>query len=252
MSDAAFSLKDRVALVTGGSRGIGAAIARELAHAGAQVIVNYRSNEKLAQKVLDELREFSPKSSAMAFDIANPQEVDEAFKSLLERYHKLDVLVCNAGVSRDALLPRSTPEHFEEVFRTNFFGTVNSVRAASRSMMKNRYGRIICIGSVVGEMGNKGQSAYSASKSALFGFCKSVARELSSRQITCNVVSPGFIETEMTQELANEVKQAYLDSIPLGRFGLASDVARSVRFLASEEAGYITGSNLSVNGGLWM
>jgi 3-oxoacyl-[acyl-carrier protein] reductase len=246
------SLEGRVALVTGGSRGIGVGIARYLAEQGARIVLNYRSNEKQAQKVLEEIQKISPDSFLSAFDVSKPQEVDSAFEELLKKTDRLDILVCNAGISRDALLPRSASEHFEEVFRTNVFGTINCVRAASRTMMRNRYGRVICIGSVVGQMGNKGQSAYASSKSALFGFCKSVARELATRNITCNIVSPGFIETEMTQELANEVKQAYLESIPLQRFGRVEDVAGAVAFLASENAGYITGTNIEVNGGLYM
>jgi len=247
-----YRLDGRVALVTGASRGIGAAIALRLAKAGAQVILNYRSNESLAQKVLSQVKEFSPKSEAVAFDVSSAEAVNNAFKQLIETHGSIDIVVSNAGLARDALLPRASAEHFEEVFQTNLFGTVNVVRAASRPMMKNRFGRIICIGSVVGEMGNKGQSAYSSSKSALVGFCKSVARELASRQITCNLVNPGFIETEMTQELANEVKEAYLTGIPLARFGRAEEVASAVQFLASDEAAYITGAHLDVNGGLLM
>lgn len=245
-------LDGKVALVTGASRGIGVSIAKDLAQEGARVVVNFRSNEKQAQKVLEELKEFSPQSFLSGFDVADAAAVDSAMEQIVKEAGRLDILVCNAGISRDALLPRSSSEHYEEVFKTNFFGTVNCVRAVSRTMMRNRYGRIVAIGSVVGQMGNKGQSAYSASKSALFGFCKSVAKELASRQITCNIVSPGFIETEMTQELANEVKQAYLESIPLQRFGRAEDVAKAVSFLASDAASYITGCNIEVNGGLYM
>jgi len=247
-----FSLKGRVALVTGASRGIGASIAKRLAKAGAEVVLNFRSNRDLAEQVLGEVQKVSPKSSLLAFDVADSEASAQAIEGCLRERGKIDLLVCNAGIARDALLLRATPEHFEEVWRTNFLGTANIVRLVARAMLKNRYGRIVCLGSVVGEMGNKGQAAYSASKSALEGFSKSVARELGSRGITCNIVSPGFIETEMTGSLPEEVKKAYFASIPLERFGSAQEVASTVHFLLSEEAAYITGASLGVNGGLWM
>lgn len=247
-----FELKDQVALVTGASRGIGAAIARQFANAGATVIINYKSNEEAAQKVLQEIKAVSPKSMLLKFDIANSEEVDAAFEKIAKEFSALHIVVANAGVSRDALLPRSSAEQFREVIETNLLGTINVVRAASRPMMKNRYGRIICISSVVGESGNKGQSAYAASKSGLLGFAKSVALELGSRSVTCNVVCPGFIETEMTHALGEAVANAYLEKIPAGRLGKAEEVATAVQFLASKEAGYITGATLDINGGMLM
>jgi 3-oxoacyl-[acyl-carrier protein] reductase len=247
-----FELKNQVALVTGASRGIGASIAKRLASAGATVVINYKSNEEAAQKVLNEIKSISPKSKLMKFDISKADEVDAAFAEMTQEFEGVQIVVANAGISRDSLLPRSTSEQFLEVLETNLLGTINVVRAASRPMMKGRYGRIICISSVVGESGNKGQSAYAASKSALFGFAKSVALELGSRSITCNVICPGFIETEMTQTLNEEVTKAYFEKIPVGRFGLADEVASAVQFLASKEAAYITGATLDINGGMLM
>jgi 3-oxoacyl-[acyl-carrier protein] reductase len=247
-----FSLKDRVALVTGASRGIGASIAKRLAEAGATVVVNYRGNKEAAEKVLSEIKGASSKSEALQFDVADFDQTQAAMDDIVSRLGKIDILVCNAGISRDNLLPRTKVEQFKEVLDTNLVGTFNCVRVISRSMMKNRYGRIICISSVVGETGNKGQVAYAASKSALFGLAKSVAQELGSRNITCNVIAPGFIETEMTEALDDGVKEDYFAKIPAGRFGKAEEVASTVQFLASEEAAYITGATLDINGGLSM
>ncbi|PIR22290.1 MAG: beta-ketoacyl-ACP reductase [Deltaproteobacteria bacterium CG11_big_fil_rev_8_21_14_0_20_45_16] len=252
MSAGFCSLDGKVALVTGASRGIGASVALGLARAGATLVINYQSNKEKAQKVLEQVKEFSRESFLCAFDVGNAEEVEKSVQEIVGKKERIDILVCNAGIARDSLIPRSSPEHFEEVFRTNLMGTINPVRSVSRSMMKNRYGRILCMSSVVGEMGNKGQSAYAASKSALFGFCKSVARELASRNVTCNVIAPGFIETEMTGELPEEAKKAYLEGIPLQRFGSGQEIASAVQFLVSEEAGYITGATLDVNGGLLM
>jgi len=243
-----FSLTDKVALVTGGSRGIGAAICKRLAEAGATVLLNYKSNEDSAKAVLSEIQKVSPRSELVKFDIANGAEVEAALK----KFENIHIAVCNAGIARDALLPRSSAEHFQEVLNTNLMGSIHVVRVLSRSMMKNRYGRIVCLGSVVGETGNKGQSAYAASKSGLFGFVKSVAQELGSRNVTCNIVCPGFIETEMTQGLDGQVREAYVQKIPVGRLGTADEVAAGVHFLVSQEAGYITGATLDINGGLVM
>lgn len=247
-----FSLKDRVAIVTGGSRGIGASISKRLAKAGASVVINYRSSSAKAEELLDQIKEFSPSSEIMAFDVGSKDEVDSAVSQIQEKHGRLDIVVANAGVASDALFPRSSNEHFEEVFRTNVFGVINLFRAASRGMMKSRFGRMISISSIIGENGNKGQSAYATSKSALFGLVKSVARELASRNVTCNIIAPGFIDTEMVSGLADEVKEAYLKEIPLARMGTADEIASAVHFLASEEAAYITGATLDLNGGLLM
>lgn len=246
------SLAGQVALVTGGSRGIGASICLSLAEAGAKVLMNYRSNRSQAEEVLKKLQEKSPDSELLPFDIAKAEEMEAAVTGSLKKHGKISILVCNAGISRDVLLPRATDEGFREVLNTNLIGHMNLVRLVSRSMMKDRYGRIIFIGSVIGEIGNKGQTAYAASKSALFGFAKSVALELGSRGVTSNVICPGFIETEMTQSLPEEVQRVYLGRIPVERFGKPEEVADCVRFLASESAGYITGATLDINGGLVM
>lgn len=242
------NLDGKVALVTGGTRGIGKAISLKLAEAGARVLVNYRSNREAAEKALSEIKERSSKSKLISFDISDFQATEQA----ISEEPQIDILVANAAISRDALIPRSSMEHFQEVLHTNLLGNINLVRILARPMMRQRYGRICCISSVVGEMGNKGQSAYAASKSGLFGFAKSVARELASRNVTCNVVAPGFIETEMTGELPEEVRKQYLEQIPVGRFGAVEDVASSVCFLVSDQASYITGATLDVNGGMLM
>lgn len=241
-------LKGKVALVTGGSRGIGKAISLKLAEAGAKVLVNYRSNREAAEETLSAVQEHSTESKLISFDISDFQATEEAISA----EPQIDILIANAAISRDALIPRSSMEHFQEVLHTNLLGNINLVRVLARSMMRQRYGRICCIGSIIGEMGNKGQSAYAASKSGLFGFAKSVARELASRNVTCNVVAPGFIETEMTGALPEEVRKQYLEQIPVGRFGAVEDVASSVCFLVSDQASYITGATLDVNGGLLM
>lgn len=247
-----FDLSGKTALVTGASRGIGASIAKRLAKAGARVLVNYRSNDKAAEKLLSEVKEISPESQLLKFDVADPQACDEALTKALEEFETIPLLVCNAGISRDQLFPRSSFEHFDEVMKTNFFGAMNPARLLSRTMMRNRYGRIVLVSSVVGQTGNKGQSAYAASKSALSGFGKSIAKELGSRNITCNIVAPGFIETEMTGELSEEVQEQYKSIVPVQRFGTADEVASAVQFLLSDEAGYITGCSLDVNGGMSM
>lgn len=247
-----FSLAGRVALVTGASRGIGASIAQRLARAGAEVLINYHSNRQAAEEVLESIKSFSPNSETIQFDVSKADEVESAIESIVAKRSALHILVANAGIARDALLPRASKEHFEEVLQTNLLGVIHSVRVASRGMMKNRYGRIVCISSVVGEMGNKGQSAYAASKAGIFGFAKSVAKELGSRNVTCNVLAPGFIETEMTSTLPEEVQKFYLENIAVKRLGKAEEVASAVHFLCSEESGYISGATLDVNGGLLM
>ena len=252
MKDTFFSLSGKVALVTGGSRGIGAEICKRLAAAGATVIINYKSNQEAAEKVLQEVQKFSPQSMLCCFDVAKVSEIEAALEGLLKKFESIPIVVCNDGISRDSLLPRSSAQHFQEVIETNLMGSIHVVRLLSRSMMKARYGRIVCIGSITGEIGNKGQSAYAASKSGLFGFVKSVAQELGSRSVTCNILCPGFIETEMTGALDGALKDAYFQKIPVGRFGKAEEIASGVHFLVSEEAGYITGATLDINGGLVM
>lgn len=252
MSESFFSLKGKTALITGAGRGIGASIARRFAKAGASVVINYLNNEEESQAVLNEIKADSPNSSMKQFDIADPAQSTKSVDEILGQYENIDILVCNAGISRDALILRATPEQFEETLRINLMGAMNMIAQISRPMMKNRWGRIICMSSVIGEMGNKGQSAYAASKAGLLGFVKSVAKELGSRGVTCNAIAPGFIETEMTAQLPDEVRKAYQDAIPVGRMAKPEEVAYAAHFLASEEAAYLTGLTLDVNGGLLM
>lgn len=247
-----FDLKGEVALVTGASRGIGAAVARRLAAAGATVLLNYKSNREAAERVLAEIKKDSPQSEILGFDVASAEETDRAISEVSKRFENISILVCNAGISRDNLLPRLNTNEFMEVFQTNLMGSVNTVKAVTRGMMRARKGRIVLMSSVVGETGNKGQSAYAASKSALFGFAKSVALEFGSRNITCNLICPGFIETEMTDALGEDVRKAYVEKIPLGRLGSADDIAAAVHYLVSPAGSYITGATIDVNGGLVM
>ncbi len=244
-----FSLAGQTALVTGASRGIGAAIAQRLAEAGARVLVNYRSNPEAAETLVARLREHSPESVAVGFDICDQPGMEKALAPYLET---LSVVVANAGISKEALVPRANQDHYEEIFRTNFFATTQLVRLTSRAMMRERRGSYIFLSSIIGEMGNKGQSAYAASKSALFGYCKSLALEMASRSITANIVCPGFIETEMTGRLDVALQEAYRERIPLGRFGKPEEIAALVHYLASNEARYTTGAIFDVNGGLRM
>jgi len=245
-------LTGKVALVTGASRGIGRAIALRLAEAGADVIVNYAGNEALAQAVVEQIASMGRSACKVRANVANPQEVQEMFQTILDQYGRLDVLVNNAGITRDNLLIRLKEEEWDEVIATNLKGVFNCIKAAARPMMKQRWGRIINISSVVGVLGNPGQANYAAAKAGVIGLTKTSARELASRNITVNVVAPGFIETDMTDKLPEEVKTAMLNQIPLGRFGQVDDVAQLVCFLASDAAGYITGQTLHVDGGMYM
>lgn len=247
-----FDLKDKTIFVTGGSRGIGAAIVKRLAKANARIIFTYRSQKEQADQVLAFVRASSPLSEALCLDVSDNAQMESAIAEVLERVGTIHGLVCNAGLSEDALLVRSKSDHFEHVLKTNLLGTMNAVRVFSRSMMKQRYGRIVLMGSVVGQMGNTGQAAYAASKSGLEGFAKSVARELGSRNVTCNVLHPGFIETEMTARLDEATRASYMSRIPLGRFAQTDEVAAAVHYLMSEEGSYMTGTAMSFNGGLWM
>jgi 3-oxoacyl-[acyl-carrier protein] reductase len=244
------TLQDKVALVTGGSRGIGRAISLSLAEAGATVFVNYASNAGAAQETLGLCKQ--EQSQAMGFDVSNREEVDRAIEKIRERAGKLDILVNNAGITSDALMIRLKDEDWKRTLAINLDGAFFCSRAAARVMMKARTGRIINISSVVGEMGNAGQVAYVSSKAGLIGLTKALARELSARAITVNAVTPGFIDTDMTKKLDDEVRTLHLKNVPLGRMGEAREVAALVSFLASDPAGYITGQVIGVNGGLYM
>jgi len=245
-------LSGKVALVTGASRGIGRAIATTLASAGASVVVNYRSNDAAAQAVVAEITGADGKALAVQADVGRADEVERLVKATLDTYGRLDVLVNNAGITRDTLLLRMKEEDFDAVLATNLRSVFLCTKAALRTLTRQRAGRIINITSVVGLMGNAGQANYAAAKAGIIGFTKSTAREIASRGITVNAVAPGFIETELTDTLGDEARKAVLDDIPLGRLGQPHDVAALVCFLASDAAAYITGQTFTVDGGMVM
>jgi len=249
---AAGPLTDRVALVTGGSRGIGREIVLCLAGLGARVIINYRENREAAEEVLGKVLSADGLAELAPFDVARQDEVEEAVKGVIDRHEKVDILVNNAGMTVDGLLLRQSAPDWDRIIDVNLRGVFHCTRAASRRMIRQRYGRIVNLTSVAGQMGNVGQSVYAASKAGIVGFTKSMARELAPRGITVNAVAPGFIETEMTAGLNEELRGRYLEAIPLARFGSGDDVARTVAFLAGPGGGYITGQTIAVNGGLYM
>jgi 3-oxoacyl-[acyl-carrier protein] reductase len=246
-----FQLTDRVALVTGASQGIGESIARALAEAGAKVVLAARNQEKLAA-VHAGIEAAGGQALAVGMDIADAAQVKAGFQQALERFGRLDILVNNAGITRDALSMRMKIDDWEAVIRTNLTGAHLAIQQAVPSMLRQRWGRIINISSVVAQMGNPGQANYVAAKAGLIGLTKSLALELASRRITVNAVAPGFIATEMTQALPEKTVEQLSARIPLGRLGTPADVAAAVLFLASEEACYITGHVLAVNGGMYM
>ncbi len=244
--------KRPVALVTGGSRGIGAAIARRLAKDGFHVIVNYASGEAKAREVRDSIVAAGGSAEICGFDVSNSTQIDEKFAWIAENFGPVAVLVNNAGITIDGLLLRLKDEDLEKTLDIDLKGAIYCTRAASKQMMRARQGSIIQMSSVIGEMGNAGQSAYAAAKAGLIGFSKSVAKEMASRNIRVNVITPGFIETEMTGALTEAQKEAILRSVPLGFIGSTDDVASLVSFLATPASRYITGQIIGVNGGLYM
>jgi len=246
------SLKEKVAIVTGGSRGIGRGIALALADTGAIVVVNYKGNQAAADEVVATIEAKEGQALAIQADIALADDVDRLFKTVLERYGRLDILVNNAGITRDTLLLRMKETDFDAVLDTNLRGAYLCSRAALRPMTKARTGRIINITSVVGLIGNAGQANYSAAKAGLIGFTKAVARKMASRAITVNAIAPGYIETELTAGLGDQIRTAILENIPLGRLGTPEDIANTVCFLASDYAAYITGQTITVDGGMVM
>ncbi len=246
-----FSLKDKVALVTGASQGIGRATSLALAEAGAKVAIAARNTEKLAS-LAAEIAAAGGEALAVPMDVADPAQVKTGFQQLLAKFGKLDILVNNAAVTRDTLALRMKLEDWEAVLRTNLTGSHLCIQQALGAMLKQRAGRIINITSVVAETGNAGQANYVASKAGLIGLTRAIAVEVASRNITVNAIAPGFIATPMTDPLSQEIKDKMKSMIPLGRFGTDRDVAAAIVFLASDEAGYITGQVLDVNGGLHM
>jgi 3-oxoacyl-[acyl-carrier protein] reductase len=246
-----FNLKDRVALVTGASQGIGRATALALSGAGARVTLAARNTEKLAA-VVAEIEAAGGQALAVAMDVANADQVKSGFKLALERFGKLDILVNNAAITRDGLALRMKAEDWDAVLRTNLTGAHLCAQQAMATMMRARYGRIINVTSVVAETGNAGQSNYVAAKAGLIGLTRALAVEIASRNITVNAVAPGFVVSPMTDPLPQNVKDALLARVPLGRMGTDAEIAAAILFLASEEAGYITGAVLDVNGGLRM
>ena len=246
-----FRLDGKVALVTGASQGIGEAIAKRLAAQGATVVCAARTLRKL-QDVADAIREAGGKSDVMEVDLSDVASVRAAVAATVERHGAIHILVNNAGITRDKLLIQMKEEDWDAVIDTNLKGAWTAIQAATKPMMKQRWGRIINIASVVGQMGNAGQANYVAAKAGLIGLTKSVARELASRNVTANAVTPGYIETAMTAGLSEDVKAEFTKQIPLGRMGTPADIAAAVAFLVSDEAGYITGQVLSVNGGMLM
>lgn len=246
------SLTGKVALVTGGSRGIGRAICLRLAAMGAQVAVNYVSNPTAAQETVALIEAAGGKALLSRFDVADSAQVQTALDAIIEQCGGIDILINNAGITRDGLLMKMKEEAWDQVLDTNLKGAFTCTKAVSRVMMKRRWGRVVNIGSVVGFTGNAGQANYAAAKAGLVGLTRSMARELASRAITVNGVAPGYIDTDMTSELSPEVKAKVLTEIPLGTMGTADDVAGVVAYLVSDEARYVTGQFIHVNGGMFM
>lgn len=245
-------LAGKTALVTGASRGIGRAIALKLAEAGANVVVNYAGSEAAAGETVALIKEMGRDAIAVRANVSSTEDVNEMFKAALEHFGTIDVLVNNAGITRDNLLMRMKEDEWDDVIATNLKGVFNCVKAATRPMMKQRSGKIINITSVVGVLGNAGQANYVAAKAGVIGLTKTAARELASRGITVNAVAPGFIDTEMTAVLPEDVKAGLVGQIPLARLGQTEDIASVVLFLASDAANYMTGQTLHVDGGMYM
>lgn len=245
-------LENKIAVVTGASRGIGRSIALAMARQGAMVIVNYNGSKERAEAVVAEIEEKGGKAVAIQCDVSDFAQAKDFYAGIVKEYGRIDILVNNAGITRDNLIMKMSEEEFSDVVQTNLAGTFNGIKFVSRPMMKQRCGRIVNIASVSGVVGNMGQANYSASKAGVIGLTKATAKELAARNITVNAVAPGFITTEMTDKLSDTVREEACKTIPLGEFGKPEDVAEAVVFLASDNARYITGQILCVDGGIAM
>jgi 3-oxoacyl-[acyl-carrier protein] reductase len=244
-------LENKVTLVTGASRGIGKGIAIELGKSGAKVI-GTATSEQGANKITDYMKEAGIEGKGMVLDVRSTESIEQCHSQIIEEFGNIDILVNNAGITRDTLLMRMKLEQWEEVYETNLRSVFLLSKACLRGMMKNRAGRIINISSVVGTTGNPGQANYASTKAGMVGFTKSLAREVANRGVTVNCVAPGFIRTDMTDELTEEQKEQILSGLPMAKLGEVEDIAKAVKFLASEDSAYITGQTLHVNGGLHM
>ena len=247
-----FDLSGKVAVVTGGSRGIGRSVGDALAAQGAHVVLTYVRGEEEAKKAVEAIGARGGKAEAVGFDVADMKASEDAIAAIAKKHGRLDILVANAGIAVDSLLLRVKEEDFDRIFAVNVKGAIACARAATKTMMRAKTGRVIFLSSIVGEMGNAGQTVYSASKAALLGLTKTLAREYASRNITVNAVAPGFIDTDMTTSITPEMREGMLKTIPLGRTGRPEEVAAAIAFLCSDEAGYITGQTLRVNGGMYV
>lgn len=245
-------LKNKIALVTGASRGIGKQVAKDLASMGATVVANYPNSNDSAEQTVEEIEKNGGTAIMSEFDVSDFDAVQKEVSSIIDKLGEIHILINNAGITRDGLLLRMKEEDWDRVFEVNLKSVYNCTRAVIRNMFKQKFGRIVNIASVVGEMGNAGQINYSSSKAGVIGFTKSAAKEFASRGVTVNAISPGFIQTDITKDIPEEFKQKYMESIPLGRFGQTADISNVVCFLVSDNASYITGEVIRVNGGLYM
>ncbi|SKC87127.1 3-oxoacyl-[acyl-carrier-protein] reductase [Maledivibacter halophilus] len=245
-------LSGKTAIVTGGSRGIGKAVALKLAEKGANIVVNYTSNSTKAEEVVNEIKKMGREALAIKADVSNSDDVKNLIKETEKQFSNIDILINNAGITKDTLLIRMKEDDWDKVMSVNLKGTFLCTKLVGKKMMKQRRGKIVNIASIVGIIGNAGQANYSASKAGIIGFTKSTAKELASRGINVNAVAPGFIETEMTKKLSEEVVENYAKNIPLGKMGTPEDVANVVFFLCSQEASYVTGQVINIDGGMVM